>query len=305
VKKHVRIGARGSSLAVIQAESVMTELSVLYPEIEFTMVKITTEGDRRNTVPVERISTYGVFVKEIQQALLADRIDLAVHSLKDMPVEKTEGLSLAAVTERLNPGDVLVTNGSRLDELPPGATIGTGSLRRSSQLSVCRPDLKVKGIRGNIDTRLRRVYGGEVDGIIVAAAALLRLGQESRITEYLPLDKFLPSAGQGSLGIEIRAEDREMAELIRPLNHEPSWFSVAAERAFVEALGGGCSAAVASLGEIDDGKLRLRGMAASDGGLLYDTEEGDKLRFDDVALRLANKLLDRGALKNSPGVRGS
>jgi hydroxymethylbilane synthase len=283
----------------------MTELAVLYPDIELTLVKITTEGDRRKNVPVERISTYGVFVKEIQQALLKGRIDLAVHSLKDMPVEKTDGLSLAAVTERLNPGDVLISRGSRLLELSPGATIGTGSLRRSSQLTGCRPDLTVKGIRGNIDTRLRRVSDGEIDGIIIAASALIRLGLESKITEYLPLDKFLPSAGQGALGIEIRSEDRELAELVRPLRHEPTWFCVSAERSFVQALGGGCSAAVASLGEINGDNLRLQGMAASNDGLLCDIEEGEKLRFEQVALRLAQKLLDRGALRNSPEVRES
>ncbi|MFC1971825.1 hydroxymethylbilane synthase [Chloroflexota bacterium] len=295
MKKHVIIGARGSRLGQIQARSVVAELTGLYPDIELVTTSITTRGDRQKSVPLTQMSGDGVFVKEVQEALIEGRIDLAVHSLKDLPVETPPELLLAAVTERLDPRDVLVTRGVKLDDLPAGSVIGTGSPRRAAQLLAYRNDLKVKPIRGNIDTRLRKVSAGEVDGIIMAAAALIRLDWEDRITEYLPPEHFLPQAGQGALGIEVRADDQEMKDLVQPLNHEPTWQSVVAERFFLEAMGGGCATAVTSQGVVDGDVLKLRGMAVGSDGILYASEEGSILALEKVARRLAQRLLEMGA----------
>ncbi|MFC2003280.1 hydroxymethylbilane synthase [Chloroflexota bacterium] len=295
MKKYITIGSRGSRLAEIQARSVLSTLASIYPDIKFSLTRISTRGDRQKSVPLHRISGYGVFVKEIQKALLENRIDLAVHSLKDLPVETPPGLSLAAVTERLDPRDALVTQGIKLDKLSPGSTIGTGSPRRTAQLLAYRNDLDVKEIRGNITTRLRKVSDGEVDGVIVAAAAMIRLGLEDRITEYLPLEYFLPQTGQGALGIEIRAGDWEMTGLVQPLNHEPTWRSVVAERAFLQALGGGCSTAAASQGRVSGDTLRLQGMVVSQSGILYASEEGSALAPEEIAKRLSQRLLEMGA----------
>ena len=303
MKKRIIIGSRSSRLAEIQAWSVLTRLANIYPDVEFSLARITTRGDQQKTVPLYRISGYGVFVKEVQEALLDGRIDLAVHSLKDLPIQTPHRLSLAAVTERLDPRDVLVSRGSQLNELAPNSVIGTGSPRRTAQLLAHRSDLKVQGIRGNIDTRLRKVSSGEVDGIIVAAAAMIRLGWEDRITEYLPVEYFLPQAGQGALGIEIRAGAGEMLTLAQPLHHEPTWQSVAAERAFVRALGGGCSAAIASLGTVTGNTLSLQGMAASRDSILYASEEGSALAPEQVAKRLAQRLMEMGALQTAAKVR--
>ena len=297
MKKHIIIGARGSRLAEIQARSVLTRLANIYPDVEFSLTKIATKGDQQKTVPLGRISGYGVFVKELQEALLDGRIDLAVHSLKDVPTQIPHGLSLAVVTERLDSREVLVSRGGRLNELAPNSVIGTGSPRRTAQLLAYRSDLRVQGIRGNIDTRLRKVSSGEVDGIIVAAVAMIRLGWEDRITEYLPLDYFLPQAGQGTLGLEIRVADSEMLTLVQPLHHESTWQSVVAERSFVQAMGGGCSAAIAALGTVVGNTLRLQGMAASSNGILYASEEGDVLASEQVAGRLAQRLLAMGAVR--------
>jgi len=295
VKKHITVGARGSRLGQIQARSVVAELTGLYPDIELVITGITTRGDRQKSVPLTQMSGDGVFVKEVQEALIEGRIDLAVHSLKDLPVETPRELLLAAVTARLDPRDVLVTRGVKLDELPVGSVIGTGSPRRAAQLLAYRDDLKVKGIRGNIDTRLRKVSTGEVDGIIMAAAALIRLDWEDRITEYLPSEHFLPQAGQGALGIEVRADDQEMKDLVQSLNHELTWQSVVAERFFLEAMGGGCATAVTSQGMVNGDILNLRGMAVGSDGILYASEEGSILALEKVARRLAQRLLEMGA----------
>lgn len=292
--KRVIVGARGSKLAQIQAQSVIRALTTLYPTIEFILTGITTHGDRLPSAPIERIQSRGVFVKELEEALLDGRIDLAVHSLKDMPFQIPDGLSLAAVTERADSRDVLITRGAKLAELKPGSVIGTGSPRRIVQLHSLRPDLKVKGIRGNVDTRLRKVAGGEYDGIMVAAAGMLRLGLEARITEYLPVERFLPRAGQGALGIEVKAGS-EAEKLVRPLNHTATRQCVTAERAFEQAMGGGCSAAVGCLGSVDGNILRLRGMAVGRDGVYYSAEEGQAQNPDIIGRGLAQKLRAMGA----------
>ena len=289
-------GSRGSKLALIQAESVAARIREVNPKLEVSLSKIITKGDRNRHTQLDHVAGVGVFVKELEGALLDNRIDIAVHSLKDVPTDIPLDLRLLAVTERLDPRDVLVSK-SRLDELAPGSRIGTGSLRRTVQLTQYRPDLKVCSIRGNVDTRLRKVSSGEVDGVIVAAAALLRLGWEDKITEYLPLEHFVPAVGQGALVIEMRLDDEEVAALVSPVNHLPTWQSVMAERAFLSALGGGCRAPIAALGTVNGATLKLEGMVADVSGkkMLRATEEGSSMSPEQVGVQLAQKMLGMGA----------
>jgi hydroxymethylbilane synthase len=276
------------------------------PELQFTLTRITTEGDRAQHSPSDRLSGVGVFVKELESALLDGRIDMAVHSLKDMPTEIAPGLALAAVAARLDPRDVLVSSKGELEQLAPGARIGTGSLRRKAQLLHLRPDLRVEMLRGNVDTRLRKVASEEIDAVIVAAAAMIRLGCEESVGEYLPLDLFLPAPGQGALGIEARSDDAELAELPAMINDQPTWCAVVAERAFLHALGAGCRAPVAALGRVSGDTLRLEGMVADAEGhaLLRYSEEGSATAPEQVGIRLAEKLQQRGASQLIAEARG-
>jgi len=298
MRRTIAVGTRGSKLAEIQAESVVAKLREAVPELNASLVKIVTRGDRENTTALDKFAGQGVFVKELEQALIDGEINLAVHSLKDLPTEIPEGLLLAAVTARLDPRDVLVSRGKRLADLAPGSRIGTGSLRRAVQLLTYRSDLEIREIRGNIDTRLQKVTQGEFDGIIVAAAALIRLGWEDKITEYLPADHFVPAVGQGALGIEIRSDDTETAEVVSRVNHEPTWQSVTAEREFLRALGGGCRAPIAALGTVSANALKLEGMVATADAshILRRSEEGDALAPEKVGLRLAQTMAGMGAL---------
>ncbi len=297
MKRKLIVGSRGSRLALIQSESVAAKIREINPHLEVGTSKIVTKGDRNRHTQLDHFADIGVFVKELEEALLDGRIDLAVHSLKDMPTQIPQGLYLAAVTERLDPRDVLVSRAGRLNELAPGLKIGTGSLRRTVQLAAYRPDLKTCGIRGNINTRLRKVSGGEFDGVILAAAAMIRLGWEDKISEYLPLEQFLPAVGQGTLGIEIRLGDEEIAELVSHINHLPTWQSVTAERAFLSALGGGCRAPIAALGTVANNILKLEGMVADVTGesILHDTEKGSTMTPEQVGAELARKMLVLGA----------
>lgn len=214
-----------------------------------------------------------------------------------MPTQIPSGLYLAAVTERLDPRDVLVSRGEKLVELASGAKVGTGSLRRAVQLGVCRPDLEVCSIRGNVDTRLQKVVNGEFDGVILAAAALKRLGWEDRISEYLSTEHFLPAVGQGTLAIETRLDDSEVVNIVVPLNHLPTWQSITAERAFLSALGGGCRAPIAALGTVDGTTLKLEGMVADvrKRKVLHSSEEGSTVAPEELGVSLAQKLLALGA----------
>ncbi len=285
---------------MIQAESVMSTLKEAHPQLEFSLSTVVTQGDRHRRLSLDRMTGVGVFVKELEEALFEGRIDLAVHSLKDVPTRLPEGLYLAAVAERLNPQDILVSTSGRLAELAPGSRIGTGSIRRAAQLVAYRPDLEICGVRGNVDTRLRKVSSAEVEGVILAAAAMLRLGWGGRITEYLPLEHFLPPAGQGALGIEIRAEDDEVLGLVSPLNHLPTWQSVVAERTFLSALGGGCRAPIAALGNAEGDALKLRGMVCDDSGrrIWRTSAEGSTAAPEEVGNRLAQEILDMGAAQS-------
>jgi len=296
--RKINIGTRGSKLAVIQAQWVLTKLREATPGLEASLVKITTRGDRDSSTTLDKFAGQGVFVKELEKALTDGKIDLAVHSLKDLPTEIPQGLTLAATTARLDPRDVLVSKAGKFSELAPGSMIGTGSHRRAVQLQVLRPDLKTRVVRGNIDTRLRKVSEGEIDGIIVAAAALIRLGWQDRITEYLPTEHFTPAVGQGALGIEIRSRDKEMTSLASAINHEPTWQSVTAERTFLRALGGGCRAPITALGIVSVDVLKLSGMVANIDGshILRATEEGDAHTPEKVGKQLAQKMVELGAI---------
>ena len=291
------IGSRGSKLALIQAESVADMISGIRSDLEVVIHRIATRADIKRNVQLEHMGEIGVFVKDLEEALLDSRIDVAVHSLKDVPTKIPSGLRLSAVLERLDPRDVLVTRGQGLSGFAPGSTIGTGSLRRAVQIKACRPDLEVCGIRGNVDTRLRMVADGEVDGVILAAAAMKRLDWGGRITEYLPVEQFLPAVGQGTLVIEARSDDKEVNEIVAPLNHLPTWQCVSAERAMLSALGGGCRAPIAALGTVTGTSLRLEGMVADASGekILHGSEEGGAISPEELGVKLAQKLLAMGA----------
>lgn len=296
MKNNIIIGTRGSKLALIQAESIAAQIKNIRPDCKVSIRKVVTEGDRRRRTLLNLMPSVGFFVKELGRALLDGRIDLAVHSLKDVPTEMPQGLHLLAFTERLDPRDVLVAK-SKLNELAPGSRIGTSSLRRTVQLTHFRPDLEVCSIRGNVDTRVRKVYSSEFDGIVVAAAAMLRLNFQDKITEYLPLEYFLPAVGQGALVVEARLNDKEMAELISPLNHFPTSQSTMAERAFLRAMGGGCHTPIAAFGTVNNSTLKLEAMVASPDRLrmLRASEEGSTTYPEEVGARLAKKMLDMGA----------
>lgn len=295
MRTKIVVGSRGSRLALIQTESVVNRLKFMHPDLEISIRKIVTAGDRDHHTQLDQIGV-DVFVKELEEALLGGRIDLAVHSLKDVPTDIPQGLGLIAVTERDDPRDVLVAK-ARLYDLIPGSRIGTGSLRRTLQVAQIRPDLETCSIRGNVDTRLRKVSSGEVDGVILAAAALSRLGWRDKITQYLPLENFLPAAGQGTLVVEARLDDKEIVDRILPINHLPTWQCISAERMFLRELGGGCRAPIAALGTLDGTKLRLEGMVASPAGkkVLRDSIEGNVTSSRELGVKLAGRMLGMGA----------
>lgn len=263
-RPRLRLGTRGSALARWQAEHIAARLTALGIEVE--LIHITTQGDVK-TGPLGQIGGQGLFTKEIQRALLDKRIDLAVHSLKDLPTEPVEGLTLAAIPQRESPGDVLVSpRAASLGELPTQAKIGTGSTRRKAQLLYARDDLRIEDIRGNVDTRLRKLDEGEYDAIVLAEAGLRRLGFVDRIQHLLPRELMLPAVGQGALGIEARSDDALTLQLLAPLNDADTRQSVLAERAMLRTLRGGCLAPVGAWGRRIDGGLQLDGVVLSPDG---------------------------------------
>ncbi|GAG23385.1 unnamed protein product, partial [marine sediment metagenome] len=261
------IGTRASRLARIQAETVREMLSSLHPERAWLLREIRSEGDVERQASLASIGGRGVFVKALEEKLLGGEIDLAVHSLKDMPTRLATGLKIGAVLPREDARDALVSRGGpTLDDLPKGAVVGTGSVRRRAQLLAYRSDLVVQDIRGNVDTRLRKLKNGAYDALILAAAALIRLRLTSTVSQYLPPALMLPAAGQGALAVEVRESDEEAKGLVRPLNHLPTEAAVRAERAFLSALGGGCAVPVAAHAAVADGRLNLQGMVADPDG---------------------------------------
>lgn len=292
----VVIGTRGSRLAMVQADMVAAELAKACPGIEIEISKIVTEGDRNRVVSIDEAGDTGIFVKALEAALSDRRIDIAVHSLKDMPTLLPGDMCLAAVTKRIDPRDALVA-GSRFCDLKQGSRIGTGSLRRTAQLNNLRSDLVVISIRGNVDSRLRKVASGDLDGVIVAAAAMIRLGWDTKITEYLPVESFLPAVGQGALAIEVRKGDRVIGEYVSVLNHLPTWQAVQAERAFLHAVEGGCRAPIAALATVDGQILKITAMVADKAGtrIIRKSLEGDAHHPDRQGVKLAQSMLDAGA----------
>ena len=295
MKNRIIVGSRASQLAMTQTAQFVDLVKQSNPGLEVDLVKIETSGDREQHKQWDAVEGTGVFVKELENALLDGRIDFAVHSLKDMPVDVPEGLCLACITKRVDPRDVLITaGGKKLDDLPAGAKIGTGSPRRTIQLKAWRPDLAPVPIRGNVDTRVRKATSGELDGVIIAAAGLSRLGWGDRISEYLPAEHFLPAVGQGALAIEIRCNDNRTAAVLQPFNDLPTEQSVNAERALLRALGGGCRAPIAALGTVADGKLRLRAMYAEPDGsnMVTAAGEGKPDDAERIGIELAKKLFE-------------
>jgi len=294
----VVVGTRGSDLALRQAGEVMENLQGLYPEREFTLKVIKTHGDKAPRTPISHFEGRGIFVKELELALLECQIDLAVHSLKDLPSETPQEMAIAAVTQRQDPRDVLISgDNASLARLPSGARVGTGSPRRAAQLLAFRPDLEMADIRGNVDTRIRKAMDGEYDGVILAAAGLLRLGWQDRITEYIPLDICVPAVGQGALAVETRAGDEENIRLASTIDHAPTRQAIEAERALLQELGGGCQVPIAAHGRIMNGMLHLTGVVASpDGKIIIRAEgKGDVDNPMEVGRRVAQKLAASGA----------
>lgn len=297
------IGTRGSQLALWQANHVAERLRAALAGLSVRLETIKTTGDRILDVPLAAIGGKSLFVKEIEEALLEARVDLAVHSMKDVPADLPPGLTIAAVTLREDPSDVLISRtGARLKDLPPGARVGTSSLRRQAQLLHYRPDLAVVGLRGNLDTRIRKLTGEGLDAIVVAAAGVKRLGWMDRISEFLSPDVCLPAIGQGALGIEMResrVESREpsMATIVEVLDHPETHTAVRAERAFLRRLGGGCQVPFAAHAEIAEGHLFLRGLVATPDGrhLLRGERRGTANEGEAVGIALAEDLLARGA----------
>jgi hydroxymethylbilane synthase len=303
--KKIVIGTRGSKLAMIQAGMVIAELRRIHPDLEFEPLAIKTTGDRRRRVSLEELGGTGIFVKELEEALLNKDIDMAVHSLKDMPTDTPDGLRIAAVPQRADPRDVFISGRGKLSELPDGAVIGTSSPRRAVQIKAQRPDVEIRPLRGNVDTRLKKVSSGELDGAVMAAAAMMRMGMEARVTEYLPVGSCVPAVGQGALAVEMRADDEQVAVLVSPLDHQPSRAGVAAERAFLRALGGGCREPIAALGVVDNDTLHLDGMVANHetGQILRAEVKGETSNPEEVGERLAQQMIALGAAELIGGIK--
>jgi hydroxymethylbilane synthase len=292
------IGTRGSPLALWQASHVAERLRAAFPGLTVRLEPIKTTGDRILDVPLAKVGGKALFVKEIEEALLDRRVDLAVHSMKDVPTELPHGLTIGAITEREDPHDVLITRtGTRLADLPKGARVGTSSLRRQAQLLHHRPDLQILGLRGNLDTRIRKLTSEGLDAIVVAAAGVKRLGLMDRITEFLPPEVSLPAIGQGALGLEIRQGDPTGTATAAILDHRDSRAAVMAERAFLRRLGGGCQVPFAAHARILEDRVILRGLVATPDGtqLIAGERQGPRTEGEAVGAALAEALLSRGA----------
>lgn len=294
----LRIGTRGSALALRQARWVKEQLERRHSGLRCELVAITTTGDRLQHLALGEMEGRGVFVKEIERALLEGRVDLAVHSLKDLPVELPEGLVLAAVPPRGDPLDALVSrDGAPLEGLPPGARVGTSSARRRLQLLLARPDLEVVSLRGNLDTRLRKLEAGQVEAIVVAAVGLQRLGLERRPAQRLSPEVMLPSPGQGALAVESRADDHRARALAAALEDRASRQEVTAERAFLRRLGGGCRVPIAALGRVRDGVLWLwAGVGTREGTMIRQQGRALPEEAEALGVELAERILRSSAL---------
>jgi hydroxymethylbilane synthase len=294
----LNIGTRGSQLALFQANWVKDQLVRTHPDLNVTLIKIKTTGDKIQDAPLAKIGGKGLFVKEIEEALIQKRIDLAVHSIKDVPTEFPRGLHLSAITKREDPRDVFISkDGKTLKDLSHNAKIGTSSLRRQAQLLHFRSDFELVPLRGNLDTRLKKLKTMNLDGIVLALAGVRRLGLEERVTEIIPADISLPAIGQGALGIETRIDDKEVEGQIRFLNDRDSLIAVTAERAFLKKLEGGCQVPVAAYARSVGKTLRVDGLVGSIDGkrLIRHHVEGPIENAESLGIELAEILLGKGA----------
>ena len=294
--KIIRIGTRDSQLAMWQAEWVKKQLTKFYPDLQFELVPMKTKGDKILDVPLSKIGDKGLFTKELEHGLLSDELDMAVHSLKDMPTLLPIGLTISTFCEREEPRDVFLSkNGLHLEDLPAGAIIGTSSLRRKSQLKHYRPDFEFMDLRGNLQTRWRKLAESNMEGIVLAAAGVKRLGWEERITQILSENMMLSAVGQGSIAIEIVEQRTDIQELLSQLNHYETEQAVRAERALMRKLEGGCQVPIGAFAQVVNGQVILRGMVASLDGIRLIKAEASGTDPEAVGIEVANQLIALGA----------
>ena len=294
----LKIATRKSPLALWQAEFVKSKLETIYPDLKVELVKMTTQGDQILNSPLSKIGGKSLFIKELEVGIMEGRADIAVHSMKDVPYELPQGFEIGAILERESPFDAFVSNDfNSIQDLPVGARLGSCSLRRIVQVKALRPDLEILDLRGNVNTRLKKLDDGEYDAIILACSGLARLGFDNRIKQDLSPDDSLPAVGQGALGIEIEANDHEISSLIKPLIHKKTQIEVSAERALNAALQGGCSVAIGAFATSEDSKLTLSGMVGNvdSGEIIRVQETGETSKPIDLGIRAAKKLLSLGA----------
>ena len=294
----LKIATRKSPLALWQAEFVKSKLETIYPDLKVELVKMTTQGDQILNSPLSKIGGKSLFIKELEVGIMEGRADIAVHSMKDVPYELPQGFEIGAILERESPFDAFVSNDfNSIQDLPVGARLGSCSLRRIVQVKALRPDLEILDLRGNVNTRLKKLDDGEYDAIILACSGLARLGFDNRIKQDLSPDDSLPAVGQGALGIEIKANDHEISNLIKPLIHQKTQIEVNAERALNTTLQGGCSVAIGAFATSEDSKLTLSGMVGNvdSGEIIRVQETGEKSKQIDLGIRAAKKLLSLGA----------
>ena len=296
--REIRIATRKSALALWQAEHVKARLEQAHPGLRVSLVPMVSRGDKLLDAPLAKIGGKGLFVKELETALLEDQADIAVHSMKDVPMDFPEGLGLFCICEREDPRDAFVSNTyDSLDALPAGSVVGTSSLRRQAQLLARRPDLKIHFLRGNVNTRLAKLDAGEYDAIILAAAGLIRLGFEERIRDSIGAEHSLPAGGQGAVGIECRVGDAELQQLLAPLNHTETALRVTAERAMNKRLNGGCQVPIACYAILEGEQLWLRGLVGEPDGsrLLRAEQRGSAEDAERLGIDVAEALLAQGA----------
>ena len=294
----LKIATRKSPLALWQAEFVKSKLETIYPDLKVELVKMTTQGDQILNSPLSKIGGKSLFIKELEVGIMEGRADIAVHSMKDVPYELPQGFEIGAILERESPFDAFVSNDfSSIQDLPVGARLGSCSLRRIVQVKAMRPDLEILDLRGNVNTRLKKLDDGEYDAIILACSGLARLGFDNRIKQDLSPDDSLPAVGQGALGIEIEANDHDISSLIKPLIHKKTQIEVSAERALNATLQGGCSVAIGAFATSEDSKLTLSGMVGNvdSGEIIRVQETGETSKPIDLGIRAAKKLLSLGA----------
>lgn len=294
----VRIATRRSALALWQANFVKAELEAAHPGLQVELVPMATQGDKILDTPLAKIGGKGLFVKELETAILEGHADIAVHSMKDVPVDFPEGLMLHTICQREDPRDAFVSNTyKQLTDLPQGAVVGTSSLRRQCQLKALRPDLQIKDLRGNVNTRLAKLDAGEFDAIILASAGLIRLGFEARIASFLEVGTSLPANGQGAVGIECRTDDAVVHQLLAPLEHKETRLCVLAERAMNRKLQGGCQVPIGAFAVLEQNELWLRGLVGQlDGSEILRAEiKGEASQAEQLGAQLAEQLLALGA----------